>query len=137
MILKNVGALLEGKRYITVASNFAVTTASESMAITDERAALVVDDGRLLGIVSEKDIVQKCVAKGLDPKVTDVSVVMTTDPVTIDFNDTVGNAIDKMLAGNFHHLPVLNGSEIAGMVYSDDIPEEYRLLLEHFKELKG
>ncbi len=137
MILKNVKSLLKGKKFVVVSLGDSIRSASERMALENERAASVVVDGDVHGIVSEKDIVHNCVAKGLDPNTTQVSEVMTANPVTIDGKDTVAHAIEKMLEGNFHHLPVIEDGALIGMVYSDDIPEEYRLLLEHYKELRS
>ena len=107
-----------------------------TMADAEERAAAVLESGEIVGIVSEKDIVQSCVAKGKDPKQLQAAQIMTRNPVTIDADASVAAAIEKMIAGGFHHLPVVASGEYKGMVYTDDIPEEYRALLEHFKELK-
>jgi len=136
MILKNVEALLGQRPFTTLAPDATVRAASESMARTNERAALITEGERVLGILSERDIVHACLAKGMDPDTASVSTVMTADPVTIDAADTVAHAIEKMLQGGFHHLPVLKDGTAIGTIYSDDIPEEYRLLLEHFRELR-
>ena len=136
MILKNVEALLGQRPFTTLPPNATVRTASKTIAGANERAALITEDGRVLGILSERDIVHDCLASGMDPDTTAVSIVMTADPVTIDADDTVAHAIEKMLQGGFHHLPVLKGGTAIGTIYSDDIPEEYRLLLEHFRELR-
>ena len=136
MILKNVEALLGQRPFTTLPPVATVRTASETMARANERAALVTEADAVLGILSERDIVHGCLATGMNPDATPVSAVMTADPITIDAADTVAHAIEKMLKGGFHHLPVLKDGAAIGTLYSDDIPEEYRLLLEHFRELR-
>ncbi len=136
MILKDVRALLGARPVVAVVADDTVQAAAETMARENARAVAVLDGGAVAGVLSEKDIVQKCVAKGLDVAGTPVSAIMSADPVTVDAGDTVAHAIEKMIAGDFHHLPVLDGGALIGMVYSDDIPEEYRMLLEHFNEFK-
>jgi CBS domain-containing protein len=136
MILKNVEALLGARSFVSLSPETTVRAASRAMAQANERAALVTDDGRVAGILSERDIVHDCLGQGMDPDTTTVAAVMTADPITIDAADTVAHAIEKMLEGGFHHLPVLKAGAPIGTIYSDDIPEEYRLLLEHFRELR-
>ncbi len=65
------------------------------------------------------------------------AAIMTVDPVTIDADDSIAHAIEKMLKANFHHLPAVKGGAVIGTIDNDDIPEEYRLLLEHYKELRS
>jgi CBS domain-containing protein len=137
MILKNISEVLKDTSIHTVSSDDTVQIASRLMAKHNERAVLVSDDGDVKGILSDKDIVFKCVAEGLDVQSTAVTTIMTTSVQTIQANDSVAHAIDMMVEGNFHHLPVMEGETFIGMIYSDDIPDEYRLLLEHYKELKG
>lgn len=137
MILKNIKALLEGKRPVVVAPDETVRSVAGRMAEENQRAAVVVHEGAVIGVVSEKDIVHKCVACGRDAAATAVSSIMTAGPMTIDADDTIAHAIGKMLEGSFHHLPVVEGGRLIGMIYSDDIPEQYRLLYDHYKTLKG
>jgi hypothetical protein len=42
-----------------------------------------------------------------------------------------------MSAGRFHHVPILREGKVVGVLSSDDVPEEYRMLLERFKEIRG
>lgn len=137
MMIRNVGQLLEGKAASSVSPVDSVETAAVTMSDADERAVAVVENRGIVGILSERDIVQSCVAKQRDPGQLAVSEIMTRDPVTIDESASLAEAIEKMIAGRFHHLPVVRSGIFIGMVYTDDIPEEYRALLEHFKELKA
>lgn len=137
MIFKNVTELLALRNPISVTLTDTLKDIAEKMALTDERAVAVVQDKKVVGIVSEKDIVHKCVATGGDADQIQAQAVMTPDPVTIDADASVVEAIDKMVNGDFHHLPILKDGEFVGLIFVDDVPEEYRMLLEHYKELKG
>lgn len=135
MILKNVESLLSKKEVVKTTPFNTVRNACVVMADANLRALPVVSDGKLEGILSEKDVVHKCVAKGLPSDTTEVRAIMTTDIKSIEADDTVAHAIEAMTTGQFHHLPVLKEGKVIGMIYSDDIPEEYKLLLEHYHEL--
>ncbi|MEG3618916.1 CBS domain-containing protein [Magnetovibrio sp. PR-2] len=137
MIFKNVEQLLAVRKPISVALNDTVQDIAEKMALTDERAVAVVEDQKVVGILSEKDIVQKCVATGGDAAQTQAASIMTPKPVTIDAGASVVEAIDKMVGSGFHHLPVIKDNDFIGLIFADDVPEEYRMLLERYKELKG
>ena len=137
MIFKNVTELLALRNPISASLADTLKGIAEKMALTDERAVAVVEDGKVVGIVSEKDIVHKCVAIGGDADQIQAQTVMTPDPITIEANASVVEAIDKMVSGGFHHLPVLKDGDFIGLIFADDVPEEYRMLLEHYKELKG
>lgn len=102
-----------------------------------ERALLVFQNDDLVGVVSEIDVVRKCVAERLNPATTEVAHIMSRDLKTINSKDSLAEAIEIMQKEGFHHLPVVNGEKILGLISNDDIPEEYRMLLEHFKDIKN
>ncbi len=137
MILKNIEEVIQGKALVSADATDLVSQACEKMAETKERALAILENGKLVGVLSETDVVHKGVAKGLTLNEVAVSEIMTPSPSVIQAHDSVAHAIDIMAEGKFHHLPVLKDAALIGMIYSDDIPEEYKLLLEHYKELKG
>lgn len=98
-------------------------------------AVMVVEDGRLCGIVTERDIVFRVVAQSLDAATTPVSAVMTANPETLAPHDTAMVALEKMQAGRYRHLPVLRDDELCGMVSVRDIYEAVRKMLQ--EELKS
>ncbi len=91
--------------------------------MTNERigAVLVVDGERLVGIFSERDAINRVLATGIDPTATKVSKVMTRDPITIQPNTTVGDAMKLVTAKRFRHLPVIQDGKVMGMVSSGDL----------------
>lgn len=89
-------------------------------------SVLVVDeDGALVGILTERDLMTKVVARALDPSSARVADVMTANPRVVSPDTRVSEAVLIMKEGNFRHLPILSGSRIVG-VFSirDASPQE-------------
>jgi CBS domain-containing protein len=107
------------------------------MCELDVRAVVVTQNKKLVGVLSERDVIQQCVCPGKHTAEMRVSEAMTKDPSTLTDSDSLASAIELMSKGHFHHLPILKQGEVVGLLSSDDIPEEYRMLLERFKEIRG
>ena len=76
----------------------------------------IVDGGRLLGIVTDRDIVIRAVAAGKDPKTTPVSAVMSADPVTVSPDSSTAEASRIMAERQIRRLPVVSEGRLAGIV---------------------
>jgi len=107
-------------------------TAMEVAAIMDTKnvgSVLVVDktDGKYVGIVTERDIVRKVVAKGLDGSSYLVKGVMSSPLVTIESTKTIFEAGDLMDQKRVRHLAVTEGSEVVGILSIRDLinPSQY------------
>lgn len=77
---------------------------------------LVIDKGRLAGIFTERDALHRILAEGRDPKVTLLAQVMTVDPVTIEPDRTLSEALEIMARGGFRHVPVVEDGKPIGIV---------------------
>ena len=95
--------------------------AAKAMADRNIGAVLVAQDGRLVGICSERDITQRVVAKGLDAATVRIRDIMTADPATVGPNDTPGHALAMMRRIGCRHLPVMAGERIIGMLSIRDL----------------
>jgi len=84
-------------------------------------AVPVLHNGKLVGIFSERDLMKRVVAEGLDPSSTCMAEVMTDDPLTINTNDDLENCMTLMRRHNFRHLPVCHDGQLVGMVSLRDI----------------
>lgn len=93
-------------------------------------AVMVVEGGSLKGIVTERDMVFRLLAKELDARATSLAEIMTPDPETLASGDNALVALDKMRVGWYRHLPVVDGGAIAGMVSIRDLYEAVRAMLE-------
>src|SRR5260221_9762255 len=84
-------------------------------------AIVVIEDGRLRGVFSERDLMTRVVIPKLDPDSTPVSEVMTTDVATVDESAWVEVALESMRARQCRHLPVLRGDEVVGFLSMRDL----------------
>lgn len=83
-------------------------------------ALAVVRDGRLTGIVTERDVV-RAVAEGRDPRRTRAADCMTPDPMTIRASDTLQDAMSLMRVLGVRHLPVVDDGRPSGIVSLRDV----------------
>ena len=99
------------------------TTVAEAATIMGEKhvgSAIVVEDDRLAGIFTERDIV-RALGQDFDAASHRVSNWMTAKPTTITPDATTDDALDLMLKGGFRHLPVLDGERVVGVVSIRDL----------------
>ena len=106
------------------------TTAARMMRDRRVAAVMVVEADKLIGIVTERDIVFKITAEGTDPSTVRLDQLMTRQPETLRPTDGVLDALEKMQTGRYRHLPVLDGDKIMGMVSIRDIFTAARRSLE-------
>ena len=99
-----------------------VRDAARRMAEQRCGSILVVEDGCLLGIFTERDLLVRVVAAGLEPTTTRLRDTMTADPVTIGAEEPVEEAVRRMDEGSFRHLVVVSGEHVLGVVSTRDIP---------------
>ena len=97
---------------------------SEAIKLLSERrigAVLVMSQGRIDGILSERDIVRVLGERGASVLDEPVSAVMTRKVVNCRPNDTVSAIMEMMTLGKFRHLPVLDGDRVVGLISIGDI----------------
>jgi CBS domain-containing protein len=104
---------------LTVEPEERVVAVAQRMVERNLGAVLVLDDGRLRGIMTERDLM-RAVARGLHDDVT-VAEYMSENPETIDPEETVAHAAVLMLHGGFRHLPVVEGDNVVGIVSIRDL----------------
>ncbi|MAF95214.1 MAG: CBS domain-containing protein [Rhodospirillaceae bacterium] len=85
--------------------------------------AIVIENGKglLTGIVTERDLTRRVVAKGLDPKKTPIADIMSANPDSLAPDDSAGDALELMLSRHFRHLPVVEDGKCVGMVSIRDL----------------
>ncbi len=88
-------------------------------------AVPVLRNGELVGIFSERDIMNRVVAVGRLPGSTKISEVMTTNPKAVNVDETIENCLYLMREFGFRHLPIVDGKELKGLVSSRDILLRY------------
>ena len=92
-------------------------------AMTEHNVGIVVvlDGDTLTGVFSERDVVRRVVARGLDPACTPVGDVMTTDLVVGDADEDYRSAMRKMDQANIRHLPVVSAGRLLSMLSIRDL----------------
>lgn len=102
------------------------TVADAARLMRDHRvgAVLISKDGRLSGILSERDVTYRAVAAGLDPNTTAVSEVMTRNVITAGPETRAVNGLQQMAEHQIRHLPVVDGGSVIGIVSLRDFLAE-------------
>lgn len=109
-----------------------VVEAAKLMANRDVGAIVVIDEeGRLAGILSERDITRRVITKGMDPKKTTIADIMTANPDTVRPDDSALEALEIMRVRHYRHLPVVDDGKVVGMVSVRDLYEVMKEELEH------
>ena len=118
-----VGQLLrsKGSQVWSVRSDASVYEALTDMASRDVGALPVVDDGKLVGILSERDYARKVILKGRSSRETKVSEVMTSSVVTVQPEQTMQDCMELMTARRIRHLPVEKNGDLIGIISVGDV----------------
>lgn len=99
---------LGNKPPLTVAGGDTVAQAARAMTNRAVGAAAVLDGAKVLGVVTERDVLKKVVAAGRDPATTSVAEIMTSPALSIGLKTTVATAAATMRKHHIRHLLVLN-----------------------------
>jgi CBS domain-containing protein len=108
----------------TVETSATVADAAREMRDGDVGAVVVVDDGKVAGIITDRDIAVRVVAEGLDPDATGVGEVGTMDPVTLTVDQTVDDAIRLVREQDVRRIIVVQDGRPAGIVSLGDLAIE-------------
>ena len=119
--MTNIAELIEGKPLIHVGPDQSVRSVARMMSDRNVGAVAVLDAGTLVGVFSERDIMTRVVAAGLNPESTPIARVMTRDLVVGNPKDDVDAALQKMHAVNCRHLPVVENGNLIGMISIRDL----------------
>lgn len=108
------------QKVLSAPGTMTVREAAIRMAEQKVGAMLVLEKGALIGIFTERDLLNRIVAKRLDPDGTPLSQVMTHDPRTISADKTLAHALVMMEDGGYRHVPVMEHNKPIGMVSARD-----------------
>lgn len=118
MFDRTVKSIMEPEKFLTAPPHTTVSQAARLMAGRNTGAVLVVEDGGLVGIFTERDVVFRVIAQGLDPVTTVVQTVMTRSPLSLDPGRTYGHALLLMQENGFRHVPVVENGRPIGIISS-------------------
>jgi CBS domain-containing protein len=137
--MQTVGQLLslKGTDVFFVAPQDSVLRAIEVMATRHVGALLVMSQGSLIGIISERDYARKVILKNRSSHDTPVSDIMTSPAVSVTPDDTVRRCMELMTEGRFRHLPVVKGGRVVGMLSIGDLVKSViQEQTEHIEQLE-
>jgi CBS domain-containing protein len=116
MFEQSIRSVMEHHKFFTAAPEETVSTVARQMASRNLGAVLVVRNGLLAGIFTERDAVFRVIARGLDPATTPLRDVMTAQPMTLGPEKSFGHALLMMQENGFRHLPVIEDGRPIGIV---------------------
>ena len=112
--------VIAGQQLVVVSPELSIQEAAFLMGRERLGALPVVDDGRLVGIFTERDALVRVLGDGRDPAATCVGDVMTPAPQCIDAGQRLALALFRMHQGGFRHMPVVEAGQLVGMVSARD-----------------
>jgi CBS domain-containing protein len=119
--MDNVKLLIEGKGLIYVQPDTTVHEASAMMARARIGAVVVLDNGKLVGIFTERDLLGRVIVPGLDPRLTRISEVMTSNVVVANASDSCEECLEKMKKVGCRHLPIVEDDDLIGIISIRDL----------------
>lgn len=117
--------LVKDRRVLSIEADRTVLEGARFMMENRIGALPVLRSGELVGIFSERDIMNRVVALGRMPGTTKIAEVMTANPKAVSVDETVENCLYLMREFGFRHLPIVDGKELKGLVSSRDILLRY------------
>jgi CBS domain-containing protein len=124
--MKSLKQLLsaKGSEVFSIGPDAKVIEALQLMAQKDVGALLVMEGGRLIGILSERDYARKVILQGKSSQDVQVRAIMTSSVVTVDPSKTVEECMALVTQRRIRHLPVCEGERLIGVVSIGDLVKE-------------
>jgi CBS domain-containing protein len=123
----------------TIASDKTVVDAARAMTTEDVGSLPVVDDQKLVGMVTDRDLVTNVLAKDLDPNKVPVADVATESPVSVAPDEPLDTALQRMAEAQVRRLPVVEDGRLVGILAQADVsraarPESTGRMVEEISE---
>ena len=130
-MLRTISEVIRNQSILTLPPDTSIRIAARAMAEHNVGSVMVVENGKLVGIFTERDGLVRVLAGGVDPDTTELSAVMTRRVMTITPDRLVVNALHLMHDNGFRHMPVLEDGRPVGMVSVRDALGSEIVTFEH------
>lgn len=121
--MKTIKDQLEGKKIFTISPSETIYNTILYMAENNVGLLPVLNEGKLVGVFSERDLVKRVIAKNLDINTTKVEDVMTKNLILADINESHEVCLKKMNDAKIRHILIINGDKLAGVLSLRDLLE--------------
>lgn len=119
--MKSIKVIIGGRETVTVNRETSVALAARLMSEKQIGAVPVIDEGRLVGIFTERDMMARVVAVQRDPAKTTVGEVMSTGLLVANVHESYDACLSRMQQAGVRHLIVLDSGRLAGIVSLRDL----------------
>jgi CBS domain-containing protein len=135
-MLRTIAEIIRNQNILTLSPETSVRVAARAMTEVKVGSVMVVENGKLVGIFTERDGLMRVLATGADPDTTELSAVMTRKVMTISPDRLLVNALHQMHDNGFRHMPVVKDGVPVGMVSVRDALGSELVEFEHQTEVK-
>ena len=119
--MKPISETVNERPLFSISREKTVAEAARFMAEKHVGAVPVVEQNRLVGIFSERDVITRVIAKGLDPSTTKINDVMTTQIVVANADEGYESCLKKMQQAHCRHMPIVAGEQLIGFISLRDL----------------
>ncbi|MGH7408691.1 MAG: CBS domain-containing protein [Candidatus Methylomirabilales bacterium] len=119
--MKRLREIIAGQSVFCLPRGTSCLEAARYMTERQLGAVPVLEGDLVVGIFSERDLMNRVVGRGLDPRTTPIGQVMTKDVLVGEADEPVQTALAKMKQKNIRHLPVIDGNQLIGMASLPDL----------------
>ncbi len=109
---------------VTVQASTPITEVAMAMRDEDIGDVIVLDDGKICGIVTDRDVVVRALAEGRDPSSTKVADICSRDLTTVAPGDPIDKAVKLMRERSIRRIPVVQGDRPVGIVSIGDLAQD-------------
>lgn len=124
--MKRPLAVMMNRTIRTISAGATLLDAARTMREVRVGALMVAEDDRLVGVVSETDLVRRGMAEGRDLQREKVTAIMSSPIITIEIDRPASDASDRMSEKGIRHLAVTDGGKIVGVISVRDLLRYYK-----------
>lgn len=121
--MSSLASLIRNPEVVSLPSSATVWDAARKMSEHMIGSIVVLEEETLVGIFTERDLLNRVVAKGMDPQETPLSQVMSKNVRTVSLQQSVESCFQKMEETKCRHIPVVDGKKVVGVITMRNILE--------------